>query len=209
METQNKSIETTIVEKNETLDELELLRKEYELLKKRLDKQDIVNETLMKKTFSSKVKSIHNIGWTSALLGVFVIIVSPFAFHYNPVWNLSWAFVGATDIMMLFCIYKTWEYHFNLSSPRENEDLVKFAASVKKIRDQYKDWIKTAFVMIAGWLIWMAVETIVNNDDKMSVFILACAAIGATIGGIIGYRMDKNVIRNCDEILSEIETIKE
>jgi len=209
MDTQNNiSIENPNVN-NEAFDELEALRKNYNALKEKLDKQEIVNDTILKRTFSAKVRNIHSIGISTVLLGVLVIILSPLAFHYNPAWNLSWAFVAGTDIMMLFCMFKTWQYHFHLSKPRDGEDLVKFAGSVKEIRDKYKNWIKYAFGMIAVWFTWMAVETFTRNDDKMAVFILISAIIGAIIGGAIGLYMDHKVIRNCDEIIADIETLNE
>lgn len=185
---------------------LEQLRNDYSALKSKVEKQAILNEKLLQSVFQSKVKSIHSVGWTSALCGLFVILVSPLAFHYNPALNLSWAFVAGTDIMMLVCIAYTWYFHSDVKAPEAGASLKEFAQNVKTLKVRYQNWIRVAYIMIFVWMGWMFTEMFMTTEDKTLTYFAATGVlVGAVIGGILGFRMDRNVIKNCDDIIAAIE----
>lgn len=185
---------------------LEQLRNDYSALKSKVEKQAILNEKLLQSVFQSKVKSIHSVGWTSALCGLFVILVSPLAFHYNPALNLSWAFVVGTDIMMLVCIAYTWYFHSDVKAPEAGASLKEFAQNVKTLKVRYQNWIRVAYIMIFIWMGWMFTEMFMTTEDKTLTYFAATGVlVGAVIGGILGFRMDRNVIKNCDDIIAAIE----
>ena len=185
---------------------LEQLRNDYSALKSKVEKQAILNEKLLQSVFQSKVKSIHSVGWTSALCGLFVILVSPLAFHYNPALNLSWAFVAGTDLMMLVCIAYTWYFHSDVKAPEAGASLKEFAQNVKTLKVRYQNWIRVAYIMIFVWMGWMFTEMFMTTEDKTLTYFAATGLlVGAVIGGILGFRMDRNVIKNCDDIIAAIE----
>lgn len=185
---------------------LEQLRNDYSALKSKVEKQAILNEKLLQSVFQSKVKSIHSVGWTSALCGLFVILVSPLAFHYNPALNLSWAFVAGTDIMMLVCIAYTWYFHSDVKAPEAGASLKEFAQNVKTLKVRYQNWIRVAYIMIFVWMGWMFTEMFMTTEDKTLTYFAATGVlVGAVIGGVLGFRMDRNVIKNCDDIIAAIE----
>lgn len=185
---------------------LEQLRNDYSALKSKVEKQAILNEKLLQSVFQSKVKSIHSVGWTSALCGLFVILVSPLAFHYNPALNLSWAFVAGTDLMMLVCIAYTWYFHSDVKAPEAGASLKEFAQNVKTLKVRYQNWIRVAYIMIFIWMGWMFTEMFMTTEDKTLTYFAATGVlVGAVIGGILGFRMDRNVIKNCDDIIAAIE----
>lgn len=185
---------------------LEQLRNDYSALKSKVEKQAILNEKLLQSVFQSKVKSIHSVGWTSALCGLFVILVSPLAFHYNPALNLSWAFVAGTDLMMLVCIAYTWYFHSDVKTPEAGASLKEFAQNVKTLKVRYQNWIRVAYIMIFVWMGWMFTEMFMTTEDKTLTYFAATGVlVGAVIGGILGFRMDRNVIKNCDDIIAAIE----
>lgn len=184
----------------------EQLRNDYSALKSKVEKQAILNEKLLQSVFQSKVKSIHSVGWTSALCGLFVILVSPLAFHYNPALNLSWAFVAGTDLMMLVCIAYTWYFHSDVKAPEAGASLKEFAQNVKTLKVRYQNWIRVAYIMIFVWMGWMFTEMFMTTEDKTLTYFAATGVlVGAVIGGILGFRMDRNVIKNCDDIIAAIE----
>jgi len=184
---------------------LNQLRADYAVLKERLEKQEIINERLLSSTFSSKVKDIHSIGWTSSICAVFVIAISPVAFHYNPVFNLSWAFTIGTDVMMFACLFFNWYFHHGVKAPQHGDDLLAFAGSVKLLRKRYQMWIRVGFGLIAVWLSWMLIELYFKLDTKEFCLMLIPLVSGVVIGGAIGLRMDRKLIGRCNEIIREIE----
>lgn len=192
------------MEQNSVLDQL---RSDYNALKARLDEQEIINDRLLQQTFKSQLKQINNKAWASVACGIFVIIVAPMAFHYNPAFNLSWAFVAATDVMMAVCIWFTAYWHRAVRLPDASKSSMKqFAQSVKGLKQRYQGWLKYAAAMISAWLIWMGVELLRNSDEpRKAVFMMTGGLVGALIGGIIGLKMHFAVIAKCDEIISQIE----
>lgn len=192
------------MEQNSVLDQL---RSDYNALKARLDEQEIINDRLLQQTFKSQLKQINNKAWASVVCGIFVIIVAPMAFHYNPAFNLSWAFVAATDVMMAVCIWFTAYWHRAVRLPDASKSSMKqFAQSVKGLKQRYQGWLKYAAAMISAWLIWMGVELFRNSDEpRMAVFMMTGVLVGALIGGIIGLKMHFAVTAKCDEIISQIE----
>lgn len=186
---------------------LEQLRTDYNILKERLDEQEIINDRLLQQTFRSQLKSINNKAWVSIACGILVIIISPMAFHYNPALNLSWAFVAATDVMMAVCIWFTLYCHKAVTLPDASKSSMKvFAQSLKGLKQRYQNWLKYAAMMISAWLIWIGVELFRNSEDvRLTVMMMTSLLVGALVGGIIGLRMHFAVIRKCDEIISQIE----
>ncbi|MBQ0144182.1 MAG: hypothetical protein KBS78_03255 [Bacteroidales bacterium] len=188
------------------IQELEQLRSEYAILKNRLDKQEIINDRLLMKTFKVKVKDINSVSWFTYFCGIFVIIVAPFAFHDGPL-GLSWAFIAATDVMMLFCMYITWKWHHDLKDPDSGRLSVKeFTESVRTLKLRYKSWLKYSFAMVSVWLLWMVLEIYRNVDDPAIATTFTVSMLtGGIVGGIIGFSLHHRVVKRCDEILSQIE----
>ncbi|MGN1216075.1 MAG: hypothetical protein ACI4TJ_07505 [Candidatus Cryptobacteroides sp.] len=186
--------------------ELEQLRSDYALLKDRLEHQEIINDRLMVSTFKSKVKDIQSYRWVSYFCGLFVIAVAPFSFHSAPL-NLSWWFVGGTDIMMLVCIYATWRYHHDLKEPTPGSQSIKeFMESVKTFKGRYQSWLKYSIPMIIVWFIWMLAELCFKSPDlHMTLLLAASLLLGGTVGGLVGYSLHRKVVSRCDEILSDLD----
>lgn len=73
-------------------------------------------------------------------------------------------------------------------------------------RNKWYDWIKFAIPILIVWLGWLFVEIWLNSSEKkLAVFMIAGLASGALIGGILGHRMNRKVVSDCDEILRQID----
>lgn len=193
---------------NNSLDnkELEQLRSEYAILKSRIEKQEIINDRLMVNTFKAKVKDIHSVSWASYLSGLFVIAVAPYCFHSEPL-SMSWWFVGATDLMMLVCIYFTWRYHHDLKDPAPGSQSIReFMESVKAFKARYQSWFRFSIPMLVVWFGWMLVELYLRSENlQITLILVASLLFGGTVGGLIGFSLHRRVVHRCDEILSDLE----
>lgn len=189
-------------------DLLEQLRNDYSSIKAQLDKQEIINDRLLRKTFETKVKSIHSVAWISSIAGLFVVLISPLVFHYNPTMRLSWAFVAGTDVMMLVCITFNYLFHKNVRSPKAGDDLLTFAKNAKKLKADYQGWLKYAVLMLTVWAGWMITEILMKSDRGAHSYIMIVGLlVGLIIGGTVGYKMDRKVMNQCDELIESIEEI--
>ena len=183
--------------------ELETMRAQIALLKDKLDKETIVSEKLLRDTMRHKARNINNNAWISVVASIFVIF---WALAYLPNEGFSWWFIAATILMMLVCDFFTWKYHKDVNAKTMSGDLLTVAKVMKQLRDNYKKWLKYSIVIIAVWFVWFAIEyCILLNDWRVAVFMIIALLIGLAIGGFIGLKMHNSVIRNAEEIISQIE----
>lgn len=183
--------------------ELETMRAQIALLKDKLDKETIVSEKLLRDTMRHKARNINNNAWISVVASIFVIF---WALAYLPSEGFSWWFIAATILMMLVCDFFTWKYHKDVNAKTMSGDLLTVAKVMKQLRDNYKKWLKYSIAIIVVWFVWFAIEYCIQLSDwRVAAFMIIALLIGLAIGGFIGLKMHNAVIRNADEIISQIE----
>ena len=74
--------------------ELELMRQQMDILKSKLDNEQIVNERLMRESMKNKMSWIHKFVWAEIFIVPLLIIfffgtASAFGLSYGPVINFS------------------------------------------------------------------------------------------------------------------------
>ena len=185
--------------------ELEQLNADYQLLKKKFDTQEIVNDRLIRSAMKSNVDGIRKVTAVSSACGVAVILISPI-FHYG-LSKTSWAFVAATVVMMLVCIFFEWRntrktFKSNIASC----NLLEFAEKVKALKAGLNKWLKIGIPMCILWIAWLFIEIFSHAEDKKLAFFFAGGClVGAVVGGFIGLKMNRSLIGRCDEIISQIK----
>lgn len=188
---------------NIEIDPMDEMREQIALLKSKLDKESIVNEKLLREMMKSKARNINRNAWVSVVASLLVIVMALMCF---PSWGLSWWFIGATILMMLVCDFFTWKYHKDISAKTMNDDLLTVAKAMKKLKQNYLNWLKYAVVMVVVWLGWYIVELTADAGSWKTIFSTVVAVLaGGVIGVIVGFRMHKHVIDTADEIIRQIE----
>lgn len=188
---------------------LEQMRADYQALKDSLARQEIVNGRLLRDAMRSKVSSIRARSLVSILCGVFVILAAPAVFHYNPVMKASWWFIGATEILMAACIFFELKFTHRVNSADLTScDLLSFSKDVKKLRQNYKDWIKWGVTLGIAWAGWLCTEVWMNSTEpKLAIAMIIGLGGGLLLGMVLGLKLNKDVTKACDEIISNIESI--
>ncbi len=184
------------------IQELEQMKQQLEMLKKRLETQNIINEKIIRNAMKSKLSNINRMGRFSFIMGILAAIWTPVFFAHL---GCSIWFCGATLVMLLFCALKTLQYHRELWRLDVNISyILETGKEVAKLRNRYKEWKRIAFPMVAVWFIWICIEIYLIYGDEAVGF--CCAGIfGGIIGGIFGSRMNNKVIHTADELLEQIK----
>ena len=111
--------------------ELEQMRAQLGILKQKLEKQDIVNERLMRKSMKSKMS------WINKYL-VIVIFAIPFvAFAMLPMvheMNISWWWYGFTLVMMTGSIIADWYINYMRDDVFLRGNLVETAERLSRMK---------------------------------------------------------------------------
>ena len=182
------------------------MRDQITLLKQKLNRQEIINDPLLREAMRGKMGAIN---WTKykSYISVALCII------FYPV--MSWAgvfsnaFVFATCAMMLFCAYGTYYVHRPVDRiDLMTEDLATVAKVMAKFRKQYNQWLfYVTPALLIPWLSWALYEYAWKNaPDGVSHWMLALPIlIGAAIGGLIGYHWHCKAVDAADNIIRQIE----
>ena len=190
------------------MDELQEMRVQLAALKEKLNKQEVVNDRLIRDVLSQKMKVINKNGWISGLCGLFVITFGNFVFYQM---GLSTWFLIGTAAMMIFCVATTWISHSWINSNEiANGDLLQVAKQAQRLQRVYKNWKYIALPMILVWATWLGLEYAAEvKDTAMVIGMMSGGVIGGLVGGIIGFRQNKKVINELDEMIRHIEEISD
>ena len=184
------------------IQELDQMKQQLEMLKKKLETQNIINEKIIRSAMKSKLGNINRMGRFFFILGILVAIWAPGFFAYM---GCSMWFCGGTFVMLLFCALKTLQYHRELWRLDINSsNILETGKKVARLRNRYKDWKRIAYPMIAVWLIWTCIEIyLIYGHD--AIWFCSGGIFGGLIGGICGTRMNNKVIHTADELLGQIK----
>ena len=186
---------------------LEEMRSQITILKEKVDKQAIVNDKLIHNVVNTHTSDIKRKVFVAIVCGLLTICMSPFAFHHNL--GLSWMFVIATDILMIYCISMEMYYKRMIADKTlMNASVLEVAQTVSRFKSGYKRYTLINWVVLLPiWLIWMFVEMYFNFSDNMELFwaMAAGLGLGIVVGGIIGLRLFVRIIDNADQIIKEIQ----
>ena len=190
--------------------ELEQMRSQIGLLKQKLEQQAIVNDTHIRNSMKSKISDLNRTILGTIFAGIFAVIFAPVTFYVQ---GCSLIFVIATAIMLAVCLGSTIVQKINLGSMMDlsQDNLVETARKLSKVRTHYKEWYKIAIPMIlvwGGWMIYEMVNTI-GIESPTAIGFYCGAGVGLLIGGIIGSRINRKVVRQANEILAQIEELQQ
>lgn len=184
--------------------ELEEMRVQLGMLKDKLEKQTIINETHIRNSMKSKMSDINKTVTGTIIAGVFALCYSTWFFYWQ---DFSLAFVIATFVMLAVCLGITIAQRVILGKMDFSQgNLVETAEKLSKIKKHYQDWYKIAIPMIIVWFGWMMYEMISIHglESPMAIGFCCGAIIGGILGGIIGMRINRKVAHKATEILDQI-----
>lgn len=184
--------------------EFDEMRAQLALLKEKLNKEELVNERLLRETMRVKARNINREAALSVAAALFVIVMMPFSFR--PM-GFSWQFCIGTIIFMLVCIGATLYQHRDVNNCTMDGDLLTVAKVMRRLKKNYRDWLKFSIPAGVLWFGWMGYEVyLMSGNWKVAATVMAGALVGALVGGLIGFASYRRVIRTCDEIISSIES---
>lgn len=186
----------------------EEMRKQIAILKGKLDKQEIVNEQLLRRTLKTKVSAIDSSERTSVVAGVLCLILFPLVAHEGI---FSWPLAVATCLMMVFCIGATIYIHRPIHETNlMTENLATVARVMDRFKRQYDFWLHYITpTLILPWLTWACYEYGWQRaPEGMNPWMLVLPLlIGGAIGFCIGYYKHRKAVNAARNIIEQIEEI--
>ena len=197
---------------NNTLlsDELEQMRTQIGMIKQKLEQQAIVNDTHIRNSMKSKISDLNRTVLGTIFAGIFAVVFAPRTFYIQ---GCSLLFVIATAVMLAICLGLTIAQKINLGKMTDlsQSNLVETAEKLNKTRTHYKEWYRIAIPMILVWVGWMIYEMVntIGIESPTAIGFYCGAGVGLLIGGIIGFRINRKVVCQANEILEQIEELQQ
>ena len=190
------------------MDELQEMREQLAALKEKLNKQEVVNDRLIRDVLIKKKKSVDKNIWFVGICGLITITIGNLAFSY---WGVSsWFLIGTTVLMLVSFLLTIIPHNWVKKADIQSGNLLVAAKQARRLRKLYKDWEIIGIVLAVIWLAWLFIEFSAVIENKQMLYILVGASVvGGTIGGIIGLKISRKVMHTLDEMIQEIEEMSE
>ena len=185
--------------------ELNEMKEQISLLRRKLEKETIVNEKLIRTSMRDKLKAVK---LRSYILCAIVLISCPV--WTTPIFNFHspW-FIGVTIAFLLIAV--VYEIYCNQLLSTQNYitgSLVDEARKLNRYKQLYRQWHWFSIPFLCIWLPWFVYEA-TSMGGFFVKNILIGGLIGGTIGGIIGWSIYKKGQNAVNEVIGQIEELTE
>lgn len=205
------------MENNNTNNELELMRKQMQLLRNKLDKQEIINDKMLRQSVKKRMSWIKNFVYLEFLLIPFVALAW---YGFKDFFDISWWNYG---ILLIMCtIDVVLDYYVNVAALKthniENSNLTE---TMHKLYRMKQIRAKQFYIMIslcAIWIVWTGIEmwqftvSITEMDGLMQSATyggLGGLVIGIPIGFFVTIHLYRKMQRTNDELVQQIKEFTE
>ena len=196
---------------NNTIDskELQEMKAQLELLTKKLERETIVNERLIRHSMKEKANTLRR---NIIIESLVCIIMIPFFIWILPkISPHSMYFCSfSTAFMVLALAYNYYMYRKFHTKDFSEANLIEARKATLKFKQLTRRWtfcIGIPFLMV--FIPWFVYENAQVYKGEMLELVLIFAAIGLLIGSVIGIYQFNKTLRTTDEILMQIEELEE
>jgi hypothetical protein len=196
---------------NNTIDskELQEMKAQLELLTKKLERETIVNERLIRHSMKEKANTLRR---NTIIESLVCIIMIPFFIWILPKISPHSMYFCAfsTAFMALALAYDYYMYREFHTKDFSEANLIEARKATLKFKQLTRRWtfcIGIPFMMI--FIPWFVYENAQVYKGEMLKLVLIFAAIGLLIGSVIGIYQFNKTLRTTDEILMQIEELEE
>lgn len=184
--------------------QFEEMRQQMQTLKNKLDKQEIINDRLIR---SSMKNTAGNIKRTYLMTIAVSILMVPYGYWaFVTLSHFSIAFWIGTSIFMLVCGGATLYNKRNLNDARlMTNNLIDVRRRMACAKKFDSDWLFFSTPAVILWLSWFMYEVYKQNHDLLSHPLFWAGCIGGVIGAIVGLSIHFKTQRQYQKIISQIE----
>ena len=189
---------------NENFD-LENMRQQMTALKNKLNKQEIINDSLIRRSMRNEVNTITR---RYNIIMILAVLMVPYSYWvFVKLSGFSIAFWISSSIFMLICAGATFYNARKISDPdMMSHSLLEARKRVASAKKFDADWLKFGIPAVTLWFAWFIYEIYLQNHDFANgLFWGGC--VGGIIGAICGIKFHFKTQRQYQDIIDQIEDL--
>ncbi len=195
---------------NIQMEEFEAMRAQMNILKEKLEKQEIVNDKMMRQAMATKMNYVERYVWRQIfwILPFSAIAMLSIVFLFGA----SWWWYAITMIFLGADVYS--DYYINIKhKPNFNSDLIQAARVLTWQKQMRLRCLIISAILLVLWIVWLC-AIIMSLDTGGQEFYEGMKSggigglffgliIGGIVGGIIFFKMQ----RINTELIKQIEDV--
>lgn len=198
---------------NNNMTELEQMREQMSIFKSQLDKQQIINEQLVRNTMGNKMSWIKKFIWAEIILVPIILIIMA-SFHASE--GLSWWLFAFLAIGLI--ADTTGDFIINRIPKGQmlSGDLVETSQRLIKMKKQRTSWFIAGSIFLTIWLVWFIIEIVMKlnvigcnepSHNLVVTIMVTALIIGCLIGFLIAWLIFRKMQKTNNQIIEQINQI--
>lgn len=187
--------------------DLELMRSQLSLLKRKLDKQAIVNDRLMRKAMSGQMSWITKYMWFAALVLLPLVCVS--WWMIKQMLGLSWWSYGMLVVLTVGCVAADAIINRMHPTDWESQNLIQTASKLARMKHTRRTQVCIQCALLVIVMVGVGFDAYTANvipHDRL-LHLGLYMFVGMVIGGAIGLGILAKMQRTNDDIIRQIDEL--
>jgi hypothetical protein len=186
--------------------ELENMREQMNTLKKKLDKQEIINDNLIRQSLKRNTNSINRRYTVCSIVSLLLIPYGYWAFVKLNGSSLG-VWISLSILMLVVFGYTLYTGRFLRNKNMYNHNLIEASQKVAKAKKLDKDWLMFGIPAGILWFGYFIFDTYMKNPDNNFLFFAITMCVCAILGGFIGLKIHDRNQENYQEIIDQIDDV--
>lgn len=195
---------------NKNFDTAELLemKEQIAMLKRKLENETIISDTMLRRILNDKVRTLKGMGMGKTLASLLAI---PLMLWCTWFLHMSAPFMVVTAVYLAFAFIYTYITHRDINKvDMMNDELVTVGEKVAKLKHRYSSWVIYGWTFLVLWFGWFFYElTHAGLTEEQMSGAYTGLIVGGLIGGIFGVRRYRRIQRVANDMLQQIAEVKE
>ncbi len=198
---------------NNNMTELEQMREQMSIFKSQLDKQQIINEQLVRNTMGNKMSWIKKFIWAEIILVPIILIIMA-SFHASE--GLSWWLFAFLAIGLI--ADTTGDFIINRIPKGQmlSGDLVETSQRLIKMKKQRTSWFIAGSIFLTIWIVWFIIEIVMKlnvigcnepSHNLVVTIMVTALIIGCLIGFLVAWLIFRKMQKTNNQIIEQINQI--
>ncbi len=195
---------------NIQMEEFETMRAQLNILKAKLEKQEIANDKMIRQAMATKMNYVERYVWRQIfwILPFSAIAMLSIVFMFGA----SWWWYAITMIYLGANVYE--DYYINIKrKPDFNSDLIQAARVLTWQKQMRLRCLIISSILLVLWIVWLCAIIMNQNTGGMDFYEgmkhggIGGVFIGLIVGGLIGVRIFLKMQRINTELIKQIEDV--